>query len=203
MRTLVKAALAAAAAVPLMVAAAHAQVQLPAGSYAQTCTNAHYMGAERLVADCPDRVGNFTRTAIDWQTCQGDIYNVDGRLDCRRVAAIVPGSVIEYRDRPPSGPSATYPNNYPTVYPAVPSAITLHSRPGYDGSVATFDGPVADLREIGFSGYAESLVVSGASTWQLCSEPGYRGRCVVVSGNVGSLAQAGLAGPVWSIRPLN
>lgn len=203
MRTLAKAALAAVAAAPLLAGAAQAQ---PAGSYVpgsylQSCANVHMAGPDRLVADCPDSAGRFGRTAIDWRLCGGDIYNADGRLQCEGRAGSVTTSatVLHYRDRPPAGPTPIYPNNYPPP----PASITLHSRTGFGGSVATFEGPIADLREVGFSGYAESAVVSPGSQWQVCTAPGFRGRCVVVNGSTPDLTVAGIGGPVWSVRPVN
>jgi hypothetical protein len=179
--------------------AAGAATAQPAGSYAATCINAHQDAPTRLVADCPDRHGRYVRTVLDWRACQGDIVNIDGRLDCAAAPPVIAAppttgttTVIQYRDRPPA-----------PIYTPLPATITLHSRPGFGGTVATFDGPVADLRQLGFSGYAESVAVSGPATWEVCSAPGFGGRCAVVAGNVADMTQAGLAGPVWSIRPLN
>lgn len=58
-------------------------VNLPAGSYRQSCRNARMESRDDLVAECRRRNGNYRYSKIDIDKCRGrDIANDDGHLQC-------------------------------------------------------------------------------------------------------------------------
>lgn len=182
-RLIIAALLAVATAVAADAPPASAQ---PAGSYLQSCINAHIGRSGRLVADCLDRRGRYQRSSIDHRACRGDIWNNSGALACR----------VGGRSSGPwdGGPGERGPQG----------SITLFSGPGYSGAGVTFRGPVPDLRAVGFNNRADSANIRGRwAAWQLCSRPNYRGRCVTVRGDVPNLRAIGLDDQISSLRPLN
>jgi hypothetical protein len=86
-RMLIKsAAFAGATAVLMSVAplSVHAQGHAPGGSYLQSCTDVRVVG-DRIVAECGRIDGTLDRTVLrDFDTCVGDIANMNGRLTCSR-----------------------------------------------------------------------------------------------------------------------
>ncbi|MGE0723502.1 MAG: beta/gamma crystallin-related protein [Alphaproteobacteria bacterium] len=186
MRSRLRSALAAfAAALALTVFDSAPASAQPAGSYLQSCTNAHIGRGGRLVADCLDRRGRYQRSALDYRACRGDIWNRDGQLACR-VGGGPPGPPPSAGERGPRG------------------SITLYSGPGYSGRGVTFQGPVPDLRAVGFNNRADSANIRGRwASWELCTRTNFRGRCIVVRGDVPSLRQLGMDDQISSLRPLN
>ncbi len=59
-------------------------VWVPRGSYRETCRKAS-VEVRTLTAECQDRNGRWRYTELDnFRSCQGDIYNANGVLGCRR-----------------------------------------------------------------------------------------------------------------------
>jgi hypothetical protein len=57
---------------------------VPRGSYVETCRDIYVRG-DTLRARCKDRDGRWVWTQLnDWDDCRSGIFNVDGRLECRR-----------------------------------------------------------------------------------------------------------------------
>ena len=66
----------------LAAPAQSAAMQIPGGSYQQTCRGSAIHGS-KLVAECQDRNGKWRRTSLDnFQSCRGQIQNIDGALEC-------------------------------------------------------------------------------------------------------------------------
>jgi hypothetical protein len=64
------------------VAMAQERYAPPAGSYLQSCRNAHIYG-HHLTADCRRADGAWEQTSLfDLNRCSGDIANANGRLVC-------------------------------------------------------------------------------------------------------------------------
>lgn len=86
-RMLIKSAAFAGAATVLMSVApapVHAQGYAPGGSYLQSCADVRVLG-DRIVAECGRTDGTWGRTALrDFDSCVGDIANINGRLTCSR-----------------------------------------------------------------------------------------------------------------------
>ena len=59
---------------------------MPAGSYQDSCTNAHMMFENStIVALCRDTAGQYHSAAlVDPNGCTGDISNTNGNLTCPR-----------------------------------------------------------------------------------------------------------------------
>jgi hypothetical protein len=83
----------------------------PAGSYAATCRDVRVSG-RTMTAQCLDARGRLRSTSLGYNTCQGDIANVNGVLNCAggRGGAYYPqGGAV---GRTPQGyPNNGYPNN--------------------------------------------------------------------------------------------
>ena len=66
----------------LAMPAPAAALQVPGGSYQQTCRGTDVRGST-LYAECQDRSGGWHRTELpDYQRCRGEIQNIDGNLQC-------------------------------------------------------------------------------------------------------------------------
>lgn len=61
------------------------QVQVPTGSYQQSCSNPQIVNG-RLFASCADRSGTMQTTSLNFSICSGDISNDDGHLECPTTA---------------------------------------------------------------------------------------------------------------------
>jgi len=81
------------------------------------------------------------------------------------------------------------------------AAITLYEDDGYRGRAVTVNGPISNLRALGFNDTASSVIVEGGR-WVACEHEGYRGRCVVFGvGSHSSLRAIGMNDMVTSVRP--
>lgn len=62
----------------------YVQSGLPAGSYLDTCSDAHISGST-LVATCQKGDGSWRRSSLHYfSECSSSVENINGRLACRR-----------------------------------------------------------------------------------------------------------------------
>lgn len=95
-----------------------------------------------------------------------------------------------------------------TALPALANGHRGHSdeavifkHPEFRGSALAIDGPVYNLRNLGFNDTVSSIDVRGA--WEICVDPDFRGRCVVIDRPTGHLSQIRMNDNISSMRPLN
>jgi len=81
------------------------------------------------------------------------------------------------------------------------SDAVIFKHPEFRGSALSIDGPVYNLRELGFNDTVSSIDVRGA--WEVCVDPDFRGRCVVIDGPTSHLSQIRMNDNISSMRPLN
>lgn len=77
----------------------------------------------------------------------------------------------------------------------------IFKHPEFRGSALSINGPVYNLRELGFNDTVSSIDVRGA--WEICIDPDFRGRCVVVDGATPHLSPLRMNDNISSMRPLN
>jgi len=79
--------------------------------------------------------------------------------------------------------------------------VTFYEDEGFRGRFLTTEGTVWDLAQYGFSGRAESVVVSGGR-WEACEQPRFQGPCVILApGSYDSLGRLGVGQQISSVRP--
>lgn len=81
------------------------------------------------------------------------------------------------------------------------SDAVIFKHPEFRGSALSIDGPVYNLRELGFNDTVSSIDVRGA--WEICVDPDFRGRCVVIDGPTSHLSSIRMNDNITSLRPLN
>lgn len=81
------------------------------------------------------------------------------------------------------------------------SEAVIFKHPEFRGAALSIDGPVYNLRELGFNDTVSSIDVRGA--WEICVDPDFRGRCVVIDGPTSHLSQIRMNDNITSMRPLN
>ena len=79
------------------------------------------------------------------------------------------------------------------------AVIFKHSE--FRGSALAVDGPIYNLRELGFNDTVSSIDVSGA--WEVCVDPDFRGRCVIIDGPTAHLSPLRMNDNTSSMRPLD
>lgn len=77
----------------------------------------------------------------------------------------------------------------------------IFKHPEFRGSALALDGPVYNLRKLGFNDTVSSIDVNGV--WEVCVDPDFRGRCVVINGPTAHLTQLRMNDNISSMRPLN
>ncbi|MEM7327855.1 MAG: beta/gamma crystallin-related protein [Pseudomonadota bacterium] len=77
----------------------------------------------------------------------------------------------------------------------------IFKHPEFRGSALAVDGPIYNLRELGFNDTVSSIDVSGA--WEVCVDPDFRGRCVIIDGPTAHLSPLRMNDNISSMRPLN
>lgn len=77
----------------------------------------------------------------------------------------------------------------------------IFKHPEFRGSALAVDGPVYNLRNLGFNDTVSSIDVRGA--WEVCVDPDFRGRCVVIDRPEGHLSSIRMNDNISSMRPLN
>jgi hypothetical protein len=77
----------------------------------------------------------------------------------------------------------------------------IFKHPDFRGQALAVDGPVYNLRELGFNDTVSSIDVRGA--WEICVDPDFRGRCVVIDGPEDRLSRIRMNDNITSLRPLN
>ena len=96
------------------------------------------------------------------------------------------------------------------VATALPAAAQYGSRggdavifkhPDFRGSALAVDGPIYNLRELGFNDTVSSIDVNGA--WEVCVDPDFRGRCVIIDGPTAHLSPLRMNDNISSMRPLD
>ncbi len=90
-----------------ILAAARAEavgLELPPGSYRETCRNG-VASLEYLTAECLNAAGVYVPAGIAWRQCQGDLANQDGVLVCAGVEPLAPPPppLPAAHIRPPAG----------------------------------------------------------------------------------------------------
>jgi len=66
-----------------------AQTGIPPGSYKKTCKDIQII-ATKLWAVCEKADGSYEKSTLNYQHCEGDISNNNGRLSCRQKAGKQP-----------------------------------------------------------------------------------------------------------------
>lgn len=79
-------------------------------------------------------------------------------------------------------------------------AVTLHDQADLRGRSALVEGPVSNLRELGFNDRTVAVEVHGGR-WELCSRGDFRGQCITLGPGWHRLPP-GLAMELSSLRPL-
>lgn len=79
-------------------------------------------------------------------------------------------------------------------------AVTLHDQANLRGRTALVEGPVSNLRELGFNDRTVAVEVHGGR-WELCSRGDFRGQCITLGPGWHRLPP-GLALELSSLRPL-
>lgn len=77
----------------------------------------------------------------------------------------------------------------------------IFKHPDFRGDAIAVNGPVYNLRELGFNDTVSSIDVRGA--WEICVDPDFRGRCVVIDGSNDRLSRIRMNDNITSMRPLN
>ena len=77
----------------------------------------------------------------------------------------------------------------------------IFKHPEFRGSALAVDGPIYNLRELGFNDTVSSIDVNGA--WEVCVDPDFRGRCVIIDGPTAHLSPLRMNDNISSMRPLN
>lgn len=77
----------------------------------------------------------------------------------------------------------------------------IFKHPEFRGSALAVDGPIYNLRELGFNDTVSSIDVSGA--WEVCVDPDFRGRCIVIDGPTAHLSPLRMNDNISSMRPLD
>ncbi len=77
----------------------------------------------------------------------------------------------------------------------------IFKHPDFRGSALTVDGPIYNLRNLGFNDTVSSIDVRGA--WEVCVDPDFRGRCVIIDGPTSHLSPLRMNDNISSMRPLN
>jgi hypothetical protein len=81
--------------------------------------------------------------------------------------------------------------------------ITVYSRRNWDGRSERFDGPVANLDNIGLNDHIRSIRLGRRSgPWLVCSDANFRGRCERIDGDLDDTRRIGLDRTISSLRPL-
>lgn len=81
------------------------------------------------------------------------------------------------------------------------SDAVIFKHPEFRGSALSIDGPVYNLRELGFNDTVSSIDVRGV--WEVCVDPDFRGRCVIIDGPTSHLSPLRMNDNISSMRPLN
>ncbi|MHA7898242.1 MAG: beta/gamma crystallin-related protein [Henriciella sp.] len=77
----------------------------------------------------------------------------------------------------------------------------IFKHPDFRGEALAVQGPVYNLRELGFNDTVSSIDVRGA--WEICVDPDFRGRCVVIDQPNERLSRIRMNDNITSLRPLN
>ena len=77
----------------------------------------------------------------------------------------------------------------------------IFKHPDFRGSAIVIDGPVYNLKNLGFNDTVSSIEVRGP--WEICVDPDFRGRCVVIDRPEGHLSSIRMNDNITSLRPLN
>lgn len=86
-------------------------------------------------------------------------------------------------------------------YGARGGEAVIFKHPDFRGSALAVDGPIYNLRKLGFNDTVSSIDVSGA--WEVCVDPDFRGRCVIIDGPTAHLSHLRMNDNISSMRPLN
>lgn len=137
-----------------------------------------------------------------WQVCEGTGFN-------GRCVVLQPGSYRNVREfglgeKPWSARPApvVVPPPPPPPPPSNDSSLTLYEHDGFHGRTFSTRDTVPDLRRYGYNDTASSVVVNGAR-WEVCDDINFGGRCVMLRpGMYPSLAAMGLNDRVSSVREL-
>ena len=179
-----------------LATAAQAQ-PAPPGSYRERCIDIR-MNGQFLSATCRGAYGGG-QSSINVQSCAGDIgVDETGALSCQG-----PGAVPRPGYNP--GPGPGYPGRPPPIVGPEygRDMITVYSRRNWDGRSERFDGPVANLDNIGLNDHIRSIRLGRRSgPWLVCSDANFRGRCERIDGDLDDTRRIGLDRTISSLRPL-
>jgi hypothetical protein len=179
-----------------LATAAQAQ-PAPPGSYRERCTDIR-MNGQFLSATCRGLRGGG-QSSINVQSCAGDIgVDETGALSCQG-----PGAAPRPGYNP--GPGPGYPGRPPPIVGPDygRDMITVYSRRNWDGRSERFDGPVANLDNIGLNDHIRSIRLGRRSgPWLVCSDANFRGRCERIDGDLDDTRRIGLDRTISSLRPL-
>jgi hypothetical protein len=179
-----------------LATAAQAQ-PAPPGSYRERCTDIR-MNGQFLSATCRGLRGGG-QSSINVQSCAGDIgVDETGALSCQG-----PGAAPRPGYNP--GPGPGYPGRPPPIVGPEygRDMITVYSRRNWDGRSERFDGPVANLDNIGLNDHIRSIRLGRRSgPWLVCSDANFRGRCERIDGDLDDTRRIGLDRAISSLRPL-
>jgi hypothetical protein len=171
----------------------------PPGSYRERCTDIR-MNGQFLSATCRGLRGGG-QSSINVQSCAGDIGVDDtGALSCQ-------GPGVGGRPGYNPGPGPGYPGRPPAVVGPPPGygrdTITVYSRRNWDGRSERFDGPIANLDNVGLNDHIRSIRMGRRSgPWLVCSDANFRGHCERVDGDLADTRRIGMDRAISSLRPL-
>ncbi|MEP1145182.1 MAG: beta/gamma crystallin-related protein [Henriciella sp.] len=77
----------------------------------------------------------------------------------------------------------------------------IFKHPDFRGDALAINGPVYNLRELGFNDTVSSIDVRGA--WEVCVDPDFRGRCAIIDQPDDRLSRIRMNDNITSMRPLN
>ena len=152
---------------------AHAD-NVPGGSYLHSCRNIVIQEGTQplLLADCPNRQGQWQSTGLRYRTCPGDITNLNGRLSCAGNGS----------------------NRYG-------GRLRLYNEFSLRGAYIDIGREVTNMPKAR-NDRGRSLKVTGGGLWQVCSDSDFKGHCETVSGTVPDLRSIGLADTISSVRQI-
>lgn len=148
-----------------------------------------------------DRVSSVVIDGADWQVCNDTAYR--GRCVTLRPGQYPSLASMGLNDRLSSvrmiDDRPAWHDDRPT-YGANRGYATLFQRPYFEGPSVQALQPIADFRQSGLNGRAQSLEVVGGR-WEVCPNPQFGGQCMLLQpGRYPTLASMGLRGPIASLR---
>ena len=180
---------------------AHAQRDLPPGSYGRTCRDL-YMRRGLVYGECQTRDGRWVDVrGADVDGCTW-VENIDGELQCtvgdrdRDRGYGDRGSGYGYdRDRGYGRASCRH-DSWPYRGGAV-----IFSEPGCSGRQIEVHGFIVDIGASGMRGGPASIQID-RGVWELCERPNYAGQCWNLNGDNADLGRLIGSSRINSIRRL-